>query len=177
MSHRGPIADAVTDAIRRVRDAHDLTPSTSPTSTVAIARWSDDVVETYALGDSYVVVLRADGTESVHTDDRLDAVGAPERAAYRTRLAAGHGYDVGHHGIATTDGRSGITALLLASDGVDPERYPQAVDWRGLADDAYRHGEARVLQDIHDAEAVDADGRRWPRSKPHDDKTLVTVSF
>jgi hypothetical protein len=209
MPRRGPIADAVADAIRRVRDVHGLTPSTSPTSTVAIARWSDDVVETYALGDSYVVVVRADGTESVHTDDRLEAVGAPERAAYRTRLAAGHGYDVGHrglllalqaeqaqhrnqpggywiagaepeaghHGITTTDTRSGITALLLASDGVDPERYPQAVDWRGLADDAHRYGEARVLQDIHDAEAVDLDGRRWPRSKPHDDKTLVTVSF
>lgn len=207
MPRRGPIADAVADAIRMVRDAHGLTPDTSPTSTVAIARWSDDAVETYALGDSYVVVLRADGTESVRTDDRLDAVGAPERAAYRTRLAAGHGYDVehralllalqaeqarhrnqpggywiagaepeaGHQGIATTDSRSGITGLLLASDGVDPERYPQAVDWRGLADGARRFGEARVLQDIHDAEAIDLDGQRWPRSKPHDDKTLVTV--
>ena len=209
MSSGGPIADAVADAIRMVRDAHGLTPDTSPTSTVAIARWSDDVVETYALGDSYVVALCADGTESVYTDDRLDVVGAPERAAYRTRLAAGHGYDVDHralllalqaeqaqhrnrsggywiagaepeagrHGIATAERRSGITALLLASDGVDPERYPQAVDWRGLADDAHRYGAARVLQDIHDAEASDLDGHRWPRSKVHDDKTLVIVSF
>ncbi|MDR7383607.1 protein phosphatase 2C domain-containing protein [Promicromonospora iranensis] len=202
-----PLADAVAGAIRTVRDAHGLTPDTSPTSTVAIARWSDDVVETYTLGDSYVVVLRAGSVETVYTDDRLDAVGADERAAYRARLAAGHGYDVGHrevllalqaeqarrrnrpggywiagaepeaahHGLTTAESRSGITGLLLASDGVDPQRHPVAATWRELAEHANGHGEAQVLQDVHDAEASDQDGQRWPRAKRHDDKTLVTI--
>jgi len=205
----GPLAGAVVDAIRIVRDAHGLTPETAPTSTVALARWSDDVVETYVLSDSFVVVLRADGAETVHTDDRLDAVGVSERAAYRTRLAAGHGYDVEHrelllalqadqarrrnqpggywiagaepeaaaHGITTVEERSGVAGLLLASDGVDPERHPEATTWRDLFNEVKRHGAARVLQDIHDAEATDPDGRRWPRSKRHDDKTLVIVDL
>jgi hypothetical protein len=206
----GPLADAVADAIRIVRDANGLTPETAPTSTVALARWSDDVVETYVLGDSYIVALRPDGgAQTVQTDDRLDAVGAPERAAYRTRLAAGHGYDVEHrelllalqadqarrrnrpggywiagaqpeaaaHGITTVEERSGVAALLLASDGVDPERHPEATTWRELVDEAQRYGAARVLQDIHDAEAADPDGRRWPRSKRHDDKTLVIIDL
>ncbi|WP_454860417.1 hypothetical protein [Promicromonospora soli] len=205
----GQLAGAVADAIRSVRDTHGLTPETSPTSTIALARWSDDVVETYVLSDSYVVVFRADGAETVHTDDRLDAVGAFERAAYRARLAARCGYDVEHRelllalqadqarrrnrpggywiagaepeaaaqGITTIQERSGVAALLLASDGVDPERHPEATTWRGLYEEARKYGAVRVLQDIHDTEATDPDGRRWPRSKRHDDKTLVTVTL
>ncbi|MFI2490531.1 protein phosphatase 2C domain-containing protein [Promicromonospora kroppenstedtii] len=71
----GALADAVTEAIRAVRDTHGLTPATTPTSTVALARWSDEVVETYVLGDSYVVVFHTDGTETIHTDSRLDVLG------------------------------------------------------------------------------------------------------
>lgn len=209
MPRGGALADTVADAVRAVRDAHRLDPDTSPTSTVALARWSDDTVETYLLGDSFVVVLRADGDETVQTDDRLDAVGAAERAAYRARLAAGGEYDVGHrdlllalqaeqarrrnrpggywiagaepeaahHGITTTGERSGVSALVLASDGVAPERHPEAVTWRALSGAAYRRGPAQVLRELHDAEAADADGRRWPRSKRHDDKTLVIAGL
>jgi len=205
----GLLAGAVADAIRIVRDTHGLTPETAPTSTVALARWSDDVVETYVLSDSFVVTLRADGAETVHTDDRLDAVGASERAAYRARLAAGSGYDVEHgevllalqaeqarrrnqpggywiagaepeaaaHGITTVEERSGVVALLLASDGVDPERHPEATTWRGLYDEVTKGGPAPTLDRIHDAESEDPGGERWPRSKRHDDKTLVTVTL
>lgn len=205
----GALADAVADAIRTVRDDHALTPDTCPTSTVAIARWSDGVVESYLLGDSFVVLLSAGGAESVHTDDRLDAVGAHERAAYRARLAAGSGYDVEHrslllalqaeqarhrnqpdgywiagaepeaayHGVTSTEERSGISALLLASDGVDPERHRGTMTWHGLSHEVNSHGAAQVLQELQDAEASDPDGRRWPRSKRHDDKTLVVVDL
>jgi hypothetical protein len=203
----GSLAGAVEEAIRAVRDIHGLTPETTPTSTVALARWSDDTVETYMLGDSYGVVLYADGTEAVHTDDRLDTVAADERAAYRKRLAEGHGYDDGHrglmldlqaeqarrcnrpggywiagaqpeaahHGLTSVEGRAGVAALVLASDGVDPARHPRATTWRDLYDEAAERSPEHVLQRIHDAENEDADGRRWPRSKPHDDKTLLAV--
>jgi serine/threonine protein phosphatase PrpC len=201
------LADAVAAAIRTVRDAHGLTPKSTPTSTIAIARWSADIVETYVLGDSYAVVLHPDGTETVHSDDRLDAVAVKERTAYRDRLAAGHGYDEGHrglllelqaeqarrcnrsggywiagaepdaahHGITTAEERSGVSALVLASDGVDPMRHPEATSWRSLYREAIERGPEHLLDRIHEAEADDADGQRWPRSKPHDDKTLVLV--
>jgi hypothetical protein len=34
-----------------------------------------------------------------------------------------------------------------------------------------------TLQQIHDAEDRDVDGQRWPRSKLHDDKTFVAITF
>lgn len=207
--HGGPLAGAVEDAIRAVRDAHGLTPETTPTSTVALARWSDDTVETYLLGDSYGIIFYADGTEAVHTDDRLDTVAVNQRAAYRKRLAEGHGYDDGHrallldlqaeqarrcnrpggywiagaqpeaarHGITTAESRAGVSALVLASDGVDPSRHPEATTWRDLYDEVVEHGPEVVLRRIHDVEGKDADGRRWPRSKLHDDKTFVAVNL
>lgn len=203
----GSLAGAVEQAIRAVRDAHGLTPESSPTSTVALARWTDDTVETYMLGDSYAVILHADGTEAVHTDDRLDAVAVDERAAYRKRLTEGYGYDDGlrallldlqakqarrcnrpggywiagaqpeaaRHGITTAENRAGVSALVLASDGIDPTRHPQATAWRELYDEAIEYGPEQVLQRIHDVENSDADGRRWPRSKRHDDKTILVV--
>jgi len=30
---------------------------------------------------------------------------------------------------------------------------------------------------VHDTEAGDPDGRRWPRSKRHDDKALAVIEF
>ncbi|MGW2093266.1 protein phosphatase 2C domain-containing protein [Promicromonospora sukumoe] len=204
-----PLADVVAAAIRTVRDAHGLTSATTPTSTVALARWSDELVETYVLGDSFAVVIHADGSEAIHTDDRLDDVATAERAAYRSRLADSHGYDDGHrallldlqaeqarhlnqsggywiagaepeaahHGITTTEKRESVSGLLLASDGVDPERHPEAASWRDLYDEAIAHGPDQVLRRIHETEQTDPDGLGWPRSKPHDDKTLVVATL
>lgn len=205
----GPLADSVTEAIRTVRDAHNLSPEATPTSTLALARWSAESVETYVLGDSYAVVLRTDGTESAHTDDRLDSVATHERAEYRKRLADGHGYDrvhrevllklqaeqarysnrpggywiagadpeAGRHGYTATEDRSGVAAVVLASDGVALERYSAGAAWSDLYRDVEQHGADQVLRSVHEAELTDPDGRRWPRSKVHDDKTLVTVGL
>ena len=91
-----PLAHAVYDAIRDARDTFSLEPATAPMSTVALARWTGDRVETYVLGDSTVALLRIDGTEVVFRDDRIGGVASEQRAAYRQRLAAGHGYDDTH---------------------------------------------------------------------------------
>lgn len=93
-----PLAAAVADAIRTVRDTHRLVPETTPTCTVALVRWSTDTVETYVLGHSLVVLFRLDGT-TIHTDDRIGSVAADERATYRARLAAGSGYDSTHRAL------------------------------------------------------------------------------
>lgn len=209
VQQEGSLADAVSEAIRTVRDVHHLTPVSTPTSTVALVRWSVSAVETYVLGDSYAVVLQSDGTEAVHTDDRLDGVAADERAAYRKRLANGHGYDDGHralllelqaeqarhcnhpggywiagaepdaakHGFSTIQDRSSVAAVVLGSDGVAVERSPNSATWTDLYRNAELHGPDRVLQSIHESEEADPDGQHWPRSKPHDDKTLVTITF
>lgn len=205
----GSLADAVTSAIRAVRDAHDLSPRTTPTSTVALARWSAESVETYVLGDSYAVLLRTDGTEDVHTDGRLDLVGVSERSAYRTRLSEGRGYDAGHralllelqaeqarrrnrpdgywiagadpeagyHGLTASTKRVNVAAVLLASDGVAVDRHRDGTTWADLYNTSKRHGLDGVLESIHESEATDPAGQRWPRSKVHDDKTIVTIDL
>lgn len=64
---------------------------------------------------------------------------------------------------------------MLASDGVDPARHPDATTWRDLYDEAIEHGPEQVLHRIHNVEDDDANGQRWPRSKRYDDKTLLVV--
>ncbi|PUB23964.1 protein phosphatase 2C-like protein [Promicromonospora sp. AC04] len=201
----GPLADHVERAIRTVRDTHALQPDSAPTSTIAIARWSRDALETYVLGDSPAVVLHPDGTASVHEDDRLAAVATAKRTTYRSQLAAGHGYgqahretlldlqaeqaerrnrpggywiagtdpDAAQHGITDITALSDVAAVILASDGVALERHPNATTWAELLAEVQQHGPDNVLRSIHGAEDADPDGSRWPRSKPHDDKTIV----
>ncbi|GAB3158064.1 protein phosphatase 2C domain-containing protein [Myceligenerans halotolerans] len=204
-----PTADAVAQAIETTRDVHGLTTETAPTSTVTVARWTPHIVETYVLGDSPAVVLHRDGTETIHEDHRLANVATAERTAYRSRLAAGHGYDdthhatliglqavqarrrnepggywiagtvpdAAHHGLISTTSRTDIEAIILASDGVALDRHPTATRWRSLYDDAIEHSPEQVLRRIHYAENSDPNGRRWPRAKPHDDKTIVIASL
>jgi hypothetical protein len=75
---------------------HGLTPESTPTSTVAIARWNDAAVDVYLLGDSTAAALFADGHEESKTDDSLAAVAPGLRAAYRQRLQSGSGFDADH---------------------------------------------------------------------------------
>ncbi|MFE7504229.1 hypothetical protein [Promicromonospora sp. NPDC057488] len=202
-----PIPDVVAAAIEEVRDTDRLVPESSPTCTVAVARWTTKTVETYVLCDSVVVLLHGDGSETVHSDDELGAALTEKRQEYRARLAAGHGYDAGHrellielqreqarwrnrpggyyvagtdpvaayHGVVSTTDRAQVSGLVLATDGVDPDRHPRADTWRGVYTEALELGPDRVLHDLHVAEDSDPDGRRWVRSKRHDDKTLVVV--
>lgn len=155
----GPLGDAVAEAIRMVRDAHNLSAETTPTSTVALARWSEETVETYVLGDSYVVVLLSDGTENVHTDDRLDAVGVNERSAYQKRLAEGCGYDAGHR------------ALLLELQAVQAKfRNRSDGYWiAGAEPEAGQHGRSATAdRPIVDALILATDGvaiERHPHAK------------
>jgi hypothetical protein len=80
-----------------------------------------------------------------------------------------------YHGVTGTTDRGILTGVLLATDGVDPGRHPRADTWRDVYAEAMAHGPDQVLRDLHAAEATDPDGRRWVRSKRHDDKTLVIV--
>lgn len=200
-----PLADAVTAAIRDVRDEHHLTPDASPTSTIALARWTADHVETYVLGDSSVVLLMADGRERVLTDTRLAAVAPEIQRAYRDRLAQGHGFDAEHRKLLTrlqrrqadarntakgywiagsepSAGKHGmywrhplddIAAIMLASDGVAPPRHLAGSNWTDVYCAARTRDALSVLRRIHDAEAADHQGQQWPRSKRHDDKTII----
>jgi hypothetical protein len=90
------LACILADAIDSTADALRLLPGSSPSSTVAMARVSPNVVELLALGDSTAVVGTRDGAVHRITDNRLDSIAQELRAAYHARLRAGAGYDDEH---------------------------------------------------------------------------------
>jgi len=124
--------------------------------------------------------LRA-GTGYDHTHGHLLRALREEQ---RKRRNQPHGYwiaeadpEAAYHALTATWSRSDIDAVVLATDGVTAaiDVYRLYPDWPHLIEHADRDGPDAVLEAIHVAEAEDPDGRRWPRSKVHDDKTLAIV--
>jgi hypothetical protein len=141
------LADLLAAAIRTVARDHALTPGKSPSSTVALLRWTDTAIEGLVLADSPIVAFTESGP-AVLTDNRLAAM--PRGAGYRDRLSAGAGYDethlvalrnavekmsahrnveggfwvaeadpdAAHYAERTTWRRDQVTTVLMASDGV-----------------------------------------------------------
>ncbi|MFE2726481.1 protein phosphatase 2C domain-containing protein [Kitasatospora sp. NPDC059327] len=93
------LTEVLHDAISAITREYALTPGASPAATVSVVRLGDTVVEAAVLGDSPVVVTGHDGTVKVLTDTRLAELveTRPQAAEYRRRLAAGSGFDDGHH--------------------------------------------------------------------------------
>lgn len=198
-----PLPGIVQHAIEAVATEHDLRPATSPTSTIALARWGDEHVETYVLGDSTVAIIHPDGSEHAYSDGRLASIGGHLRRAYRERLASGSGFDEQHqqllaslqaeqakwrnrekgywvagaepeaarHGLAARNHSSSVSSVLLATDGAAfaVDLYNLFAAWSDLVPEAPED----VLSAVEEREFDDGDGRKWPRSKRADDKTLV----
>lgn len=201
------LGDVLGDAISRVAVEHGLVPGESPSSTVAMLRWTADRVDVLVLADSPVVVFTDTGAE-VLADDRLASL--PRPASYRTRLREGDGFGDGHVAALRASGartrtlrntpggfwvaeadpeaarqacradwpRRDLRAALLASDGVSCGVDDYHLfDWPGVLEVADREGAAGVLARVRAAESADPDGRRWPRPKRHDDQALVLLRF
>jgi hypothetical protein len=92
------LSTVLADAIAAVAGAYRLVPGSSPSSTVTLLRWDDELVDGLVLGDSPLVVFTA-GDVEVLVDERLDTVAPRQRVAYHDRLAAGGGYDDGHRAL------------------------------------------------------------------------------
>jgi len=208
---RGDLRAHLRNAIERLRHHHDLRPGASPSSTVAILRWSDDTADALVLGDATMVALQQDGHLTRLHDRRLEHVAVAERHAYRSRLARGGGYDARHRGLlrdlthAEREHRNrpggywiaealpdaadhALTAswrlaeldtVLLATDGAanGVDRYGTPPTWHDAIDVVRTAGPARLLDGIHQVEESDPHGSRWPRSKRHDDKAAVLLTF
>jgi hypothetical protein len=155
------------------------------------------------LGDSTFVIQHPDDTCTAITDDRRAQVATAKRQEYRERLRNGGGYvqrlaglqaaqrlvrnQPGGYWIAESDPAAAtqatsrtvpldqVQALLLLTDGAAagvmthgaPKTWPELV--RQVDSAGARH----LLDGLHELEETDPAGRRWPRSKPHDDKTAI----
>lgn len=88
---RIPLIGLLASAIEESAALLDLHPGVSPSSTVAIARQDDGGLDLLVLGDSQIATPRG-----IYVDDRIARLAGPQRRAYQSRLAAGHGYDKTH---------------------------------------------------------------------------------
>jgi hypothetical protein len=70
-----------------------------------------------------------------------------------------------------------VEAVLAMSDGAAAGVLEYGLhDWPQTVALACSEGPAAVIAGVHAAEETDPDGRRWPRTKRHDDKTLAVLT-
>lgn len=185
-----PNADLATvlgDGIATTAADLGLRPGDSPSSTVAILRWTDRTVDALVLADSPIVVFTDSGPE-VLADDRLRSLRA--RGALRTADDANAlrntpgGFWVAEADPAAAEQarrgswpRDAVWAALLASDGVSTgvDDY-RILDWLDVLELSTNYGPNAVLDVVRAAERGDANRVRWPRWKVHDDQALAVVT-
>lgn len=190
-------------AIDGVATRYGIVPGEGPSTTVTLVRWSDQLLDVLVLGDSPVVVFLRDGTAAPVRDGRLAAVTGDDRPAtpgfatdrlddwrvgYGAQLRLRNrpdGYWIAeadpaaaYHAVRASWPLAEVAAVLAMTDGVSEgvEHYRVPPDWREALALA-RVDPARLVEAVHEAEASDPDGVRWPRSKRHDDKAVVLVEF
>lgn len=88
------LATVLAAAIEALAAEAGLVPGSSPSSTAALLRWTDETVDALVLGDSPVVAFGPGGTR-VLADERL-AVAPRRGGGYRERLRTGAGYGPEH---------------------------------------------------------------------------------
>ena len=202
----GDLSTLLADAIETVAAEHQLVAGTGPSATVSIVRWTDRNVDVLVLGDSPVIAAGRAGEIWQVTDDRLRQVGRRERcllaAADGFAAANPDGWRElvlaeqearnrpGGYWIAEADPeaaaharracwtREQVAAVLTMSDGVSAgvNRYGVPPDWP-TAFTIAAADPTRLVDLVHDTEAGDPRGEKWPRSKQHDDKALAIVEM
>ena len=180
------------------------TPGT-PSSSLAILRDQDQVVDHLVLFDSVIV---ADGPSGlmVVTDRRVDAFAQQEHLATRQHhiglsehrdrvqeLVAAQrryrnqpdGYWVAgakpmaaYQAVTGSWPRAQVRRAALLSDGVSclAELYA-VMDWTELLDSLEQYGPMHLISRVREVESADPTGARWPRYKRSDDATAAFCLF
>jgi hypothetical protein len=130
-----------------------------------LLRALDERANYLALADAVLLLDTADGLKVI-SDERVNQLAGKERAAADPHAAS-------QAVTGTLPGRSFHRAVLL-SDGasrlVDPFRLATWEELLALLDES---GPDELLRQVRAAEAVDPEGRQWPRTKRSDDATAV----
>jgi hypothetical protein len=199
------LSQAIADVAGRHADTCDLTHPGTPSAAVAILRERRQLVDYLVLADA-IVVLDLPGGVQVVTDDRLAQLATVEHAAmhqqptgtavHRQRYAelmtelqrqrnSDDGYWVAssnpqaaEHALGGTVDRGELRRAAVLTDGATrlADRFG-LLDWAGLLGVLHSSGPASLIEQVREAERSDPEGRRWPRSKRHDDATAVFCRF
>ena len=118
-------------------------------------------------------------------DEAFAALLAELRAVQRGRRNRPGGYwiagsdpDAAAQGVTARFPLAGTAGVLLVTDGVaDDVTQHGRRTWREVRALVTSGDAGAYLRALHEVERSDPDGRRWPRAKPHDDKTIAYVAF
>ncbi|GGY30532.1 hypothetical protein GCM10010363_08870 [Streptomyces omiyaensis] len=202
-SLREALASAIAQTAALHRDTCAVDDPLSPSATLAVVRVREDVVEWLVLGDCTLVLERGRSVEAI-SDDRLARVAQSERAAmeaappgsaerlqlhaqlvraeralrnrpggYWVAAAAPQAAEAAVYGACP---REEVTRAALLTDGATRLVTPFALtNWAGCLDILEEQGPERMIERVRDAELRDASLSRWPRSKLHDDATVIYI--
>jgi hypothetical protein len=197
------LADALAEAIRQVASLHpgcDLTHPGTPSATVVLLRTLDKGADYLALADAVLLLDTTDGLKVV-SDERVDQLAAKERAAAQvpsgsalklrrraqfTKALRRNRNRPGGYWVAAADPQAASQAItgslpgktlhraVLLSDGASRlvDLFKLAT-WEELVALLDENGPDGLLHQIRAAEAIDPEGRQWPRTKHSDDATAV----
>ena len=172
------LAEAIEQVTDDHRDSCDVANPISPSATVAIVRLSDGRIEYMVLGDSFLVLDRADGAPLVVSDPREVIISRPYRSALGAVAAGSDEYDrllrelranrnrPGGFWLAKDDPRaageaitgscpiSELTSAVLLSNGASRivDRFRLA-DWPGVLAVLASSGPAEIIRRVRQAEA------------------------
>ncbi|MFF5986055.1 hypothetical protein [Prauserella flavalba] len=182
------LGDLLAAAIAGVASEHGLRAGNSPSSTVAMLRWTTERVDALVLADSPIVAFGRTGT-TVLADQRLtrlrDGGHLRTRADVNRLRNAENGFWVAEadpaaaeHALRARWARADIDTVLLATDGVSVGVDDYGLfDWTTVLRLARGRGAEAVLDAVREAEEADPDGARWPRTKRHDDQAFAVIDF
>jgi hypothetical protein len=183
----------------------DLTHPGTPSATMVLLRAHDEGADYLALADAVLLLDTVDGLKVV-SDERVNQLAGKEREAANrvptssalklrrraqlTRALRRTRNRPGGYWVAAADPQAANQALtgtlpsktlrraVLLSDGasrlVDPFGLATWEELLALVDE---NGPDELLRQVRAAEAVDPEGRQWPRTKRSDDATAVYLAL
>ncbi|MEU4065891.1 protein phosphatase 2C domain-containing protein [Streptomyces wedmorensis] len=200
---QGALASAIVHTAGLHRDTCAVDDPLSPSATLAVLRLQGDVVEWLVLGDCTLALEYAGSVEAI-SDGRLASVATEERAAMKAAPPGSaerrqlHARLVqaeralrnrpGGYWVAAADPqaagaamhgshpREEVTRAALLTDGAARFTTTFALtDWAGCLDVLEGQGPEQLIRRVREAELRDTTLTRWPRSKPHDDATVLYI--
>jgi hypothetical protein len=199
------LASAIQAVASLHTDTCQLDHPGGPSAAVALLREADQTIDYLVLADT-TILLDAPAGIQVITDDRLSQVAVAEHSAMH-REATGspthqrryaelvtelrrhrnqvEGYwvasstpDAAYHALSGSLPRHEVRSAALLSDGATRlvDRFG-TMAWPHLLDLLDREGPDALIMQTRRAESADPEGRRWPRSKRHDDVSAVFCRF
>jgi hypothetical protein len=200
------LAEAIDEVADLHADTCDLAHPGTPSAAVALLRERPDTVEHLVLADCTIILDRSGEIEAI-SDDRIDHVASAERAAFRqyatstgpryaeplSRLVsaqreqrnrpggfwvASNDPNAAHQAIVGTTPRDQLRRAAVMTDGAANlvDRFRLAT-WPEVLSLLERRGPGALIDRVRGAEASDPEGKRWRRSKQHDDATVAVCRF